>query len=80
MTTDLTKILQFVNESGSTGTWNKPSSGELASDFELFNTDGTEVAWAHDETKRPEGGEEIDEGQKEVSGHKGRKAKKHQEE
>jgi hypothetical protein len=73
-------LLQFVNESGSTGTWNKPSSGELASDFELFNTDGTEVPWAHDLTKRPEGGEEIDENQKEVSGHKGRKAKKHQEE
>lgn len=54
-----------------TGQWRTPSAGEVASDFDDFNPDGTVKEGVHDATKKA-GDEEFEQ----EDGHKGKKAKK----
>lgn len=61
---------QFVSETGSQGQWNRPSAGEIASDFANFNPDGSVREGVYDHTKLPEFPEE-----EASEGKKGRKAK-----
>jgi hypothetical protein len=61
---------QFASETGSQGQWRTPSAGEVASDFDDFNADGSVKEGVYDATKKAD----DDDVEEEVP--KGRKAKK----
>lgn len=63
--------LQFASDTGVTGQWRTPSAGEVASDFDDFNPDGTVKEGVNDATKKA-----GDEAYEQEEGHKGKKAKK----
>ena len=62
---------QFASDTGTTGQWRTPSAGEVASDFDDFNADGSVKEGVYDATKKPEDEEEFEDDHP-----KGRKAKK----
>lgn len=53
--------LQFACETGSSGTWLKPSAVEIAADFDNFNADGSVKEGVYDHTARPVAASESDE-------------------
>ncbi|KAJ9100912.1 hypothetical protein QFC20_005328 [Naganishia adeliensis] len=64
-------MLLFTSDTGVTGQWRTPSAGEVASDFDNYNPDGSVKEGVHDATKKA-GDEEYEQ----EEGHKGKKAKK----
>ncbi|GHJ89249.1 hypothetical protein NliqN6_5651 [Naganishia liquefaciens] len=63
-------MLLFASDTGSQGQWRTPSAGEVASDFDDFNADGSVKEGVYDATKKPEDEALEDDAPK------GRKAKK----